>query len=710
MLNDRYQIIRPLATGGMGQTYVAADTQRPGNPHCVVKQLKPASTDPDFLVVARRLFQSEATILEKLGRRHDQIPQLLAYFEQDEEFYLVQDLIEGHPLTAEMQLGQRWDEAQVLELLQSVLELLAVIHQEGVIHRDIKPDNLIRRDQDNKLCLIDFGSVKQIRLSQVLNSQPTTYSQLIGPTVAVGTPGYMSAEQYKGKPRPSSDLYSLGIIAVQALTGMLPAQLREDDNGELIWRDQSADISPSLTDFIAKLVSIYLKDRFTSAPEAQQALQQILTDSPDAITIPPSQPAIVPAAVPPLIPDSIATTPQKRTQPDAVPPPPVQPEPTQVAIPQSAAPTHAASPATGSNVVVGILMGMTLLGGIGGGLYAYTRLQQSRALQNIEQLYNAKQFKQCNSQAQSFPQYHADLHRRSQALLTQCQDAQTLENIDLLVQRGTAAEFAQAVDLAMSIPSDAAIYEPAQRLILRSSEKILDLAEQKYFSGGDSDYAEALRLVKAIPREAPVYDEANNQLRKWKTEEARNQQDEKRAETALKAKRWNAADQAANKLATSPVKGWQKIAKSLKAKAKQGRDAERKKAANDRLTRARQRQLLSLINQWMRAKSTIFAPPFNRQRARQLMTGDLLKGVLARMDELEESDAYYRYGRFKVTFQSGQDLLSDRPTLDVQIRQKFTLVEDGDAAAEQSDEGRYRYTFVREAGRWKTVKREELKS
>ncbi|MEI6331445.1 MAG: protein kinase [Pseudanabaena sp. ELA645] len=101
LLADRYKIINVLGAGGMGQTYVAEDTQRPNNPKCVVKQLKPVSPDPNFLVTARRLFTGEAEMLDKLGD-HDQIPRLFAYFERDGEFYLVQEWIDGQPLSAEL--------------------------------------------------------------------------------------------------------------------------------------------------------------------------------------------------------------------------------------------------------------------------------------------------------------------------------------------------------------------------------------------------------------------------------------------------------------------------------------------------------------------------------------------------------------------------------------------------------------------------------
>lgn len=265
LLSNRYKIIRALDAGGMGQTYVAEDTLRPNNPKCVVKQLKPISTDPNFLVTARRLFTGEAEILEKLGS-HDQIPRLLAYFEKDDEFYLVQEFVDGQPLSTELPLGQRWSEYQVIALLKDILVILEFIHGQGVIHRDIKPSNIMRRKQDGKLVLIDFGAVKQVQ------SQQTTAIGQISMTVAIGTLGYMPTEQASGKPRPSSDLYALGKVAIQALTGLLPSQLREDEDGGPIWRDQ-ADVSDRLATVLAKMTRHYFKSRYQSAPEVLEALE-----------------------------------------------------------------------------------------------------------------------------------------------------------------------------------------------------------------------------------------------------------------------------------------------------------------------------------------------------------------------------------------------------------------------------------------------------
>jgi len=268
LLDQRYQVVRVLGQGGFGHTYIAEDTRRPGNPTCVVKHLKPASSDPEFLKIARRLFTREAETLEKLGN-HDQIPRLLAYFEENQEFYLVEEFIDGHPLNVELEPGQPWSESQVIELLQEVLPILDFVHTNSVIHRDLKPENLIRRKQDNKIVLVDFGAVKQVQMQSIVAQE------LVKETVAIGTPGYMPSEQGQGRPRTSSDLYALGMIGIQALTGLNPTQFPEDpDTGEIIWQQQ-AQVSDALAAVLTKMVRHYFKYRYQSATEAMQALEPI---------------------------------------------------------------------------------------------------------------------------------------------------------------------------------------------------------------------------------------------------------------------------------------------------------------------------------------------------------------------------------------------------------------------------------------------------
>ncbi|BAZ38764.1 serine/threonine protein kinase [Calothrix sp. NIES-4101] len=267
LLDSRYRIMQTLGAGGFGQTYLAEDTKLPGNPHCVVKQLKPYSTDLGTLQIARRLFDSEAQVLQQLGE-YEQIPRLLAFFEEKKEFFLVQQFINGHPLSTELTPGRRFNEEEVIALLDNILIPLTFVHRHQIIHRDLKPANLIRRVQDNKIFLIDFGAVKEVAVTQVTSQG---HSQL---TVSIGTPGYMPSEQTRGIPRLSSDVYALGVIAIQALTGLMPHQLTEDpDTAEIIWRP-NVQVSDRFADILDKMVCYDFRQRYQSASEVLQALQQ----------------------------------------------------------------------------------------------------------------------------------------------------------------------------------------------------------------------------------------------------------------------------------------------------------------------------------------------------------------------------------------------------------------------------------------------------
>jgi serine/threonine-protein kinase len=280
LLDRRYKVVKMLGQGGFGHTYIAEDTRRPGNPLCVVKHLQPAISDPDFLETARRLFKREAETLEKLGN-HDQIPRLLAYFEEDEEFYLVQEYIPGNPLSLEIQPGVRWSEDQVIHLLQEVLPILEFVHSHEVIHQDLKPPNLIRRSSDNKLVLVDFGAVKQVKMYSLM-----TPEQLKNETVPIGTPGYMPSEQALGKPHPNSDIYALGMIAIQVLTGMNPKQLGEEPvSGEILWQHH-AQVSDSLAAILSKMVRQYYKYRYQSAADVREAVAAITSpNTPTAVAV-----------------------------------------------------------------------------------------------------------------------------------------------------------------------------------------------------------------------------------------------------------------------------------------------------------------------------------------------------------------------------------------------------------------------------------------
>jgi eukaryotic-like serine/threonine-protein kinase len=222
---NRYEIIKDLGGGGFGDTYLAKDLNLPGKPPCVVKHLQPTDNSPTGLALARRLFDTEAQVLYNLGNQCQQIPTFFDNFEENGQFYLVQEFIDGHDLKTEIIAGQQLSESDVITLLKSILEVLAVAHEhqpKAVIHRDIKPANLMRRRQDDKIILIDFGAVKEInQLIVKANGDVTT-------TVPIGTPGYRPREQAKGKPKLCSDVYAVGMIGIQALTGIHPDDLRDN--------------------------------------------------------------------------------------------------------------------------------------------------------------------------------------------------------------------------------------------------------------------------------------------------------------------------------------------------------------------------------------------------------------------------------------------------------------------------------------------------
>jgi serine/threonine protein kinase len=311
LLAGRYRVLQVLGAGGFGQTYITEDLHLPGQPKCVLKHLKPATDNSEVLAIARKLFQKEAETLQELGN-HDRIPRLLAYFEERQEFYLVQEFVPGHTLSYELLSGQTWSAAAVQRLLGEILEILQFVHGQGVIHRDVKPDNIMRRDHDGKLVLIDFGAIKQVR-NQQLSSVGTAQQ-----TVAIGTPGYMAPEQARGNPRPNSDIYALGVIGIQALTGQNPSEIPEDDaTGELQWQ-QYTNADRNLVALLTKMTRYHFRDRQPNAAVALQELRALES----------SQSAQLPTAPLPTnpVPSSTAAT---LVVAPAAPKTPLPPQPTQ---------------------------------------------------------------------------------------------------------------------------------------------------------------------------------------------------------------------------------------------------------------------------------------------------------------------------------------------------------------------------------------------
>lgn len=266
LLRDRYHLVKGLGKGGFGATFLAADISLPGNPMCVIKQLKPNTDNPNFLAMARQLFEREARTLGKVGN-HPQIPRLLDYFEDRNQFYLVQEFVKGDNLQQEIKKHGVLNEEQAKEVLRETLIILRDIHAQKVIHRDIKPANIIRREIDQKLVLIDFGVVK----NQV-NTVAAGADQTALTAFAVGTPGFAPPEQLAMRPVYASDVYALGVTCMYLMSGKAPKNMECDPlTGDIEWL-KYVDISEQFGEILLTMLEVSVKNRYKTAEEVLQAL------------------------------------------------------------------------------------------------------------------------------------------------------------------------------------------------------------------------------------------------------------------------------------------------------------------------------------------------------------------------------------------------------------------------------------------------------
>lgn len=266
IFRDRYRIVRPLGRGGFGVTHLAQDVTLPGQPLCVIKQLCPKVNNAKVLAKACERFEREAKTLGQLGS-HSQIPRLLNYFENKGEFYLVQEYIKGENLAKEVKLRGALSESEVRQFLHEILPVLDYVHQHQVIHRDIKPPNIIRCKSDGRLVLIDFGAVKE----KIAQADEQTH--LAASTQFVGTVGFAPPEQLALRPTFASDIYSLGLTCVYLLTGRPPLELDYDSvTGEVLWQE-FVEVSQYFDQILTKMMRVNPRDRYRSVKELQRALE-----------------------------------------------------------------------------------------------------------------------------------------------------------------------------------------------------------------------------------------------------------------------------------------------------------------------------------------------------------------------------------------------------------------------------------------------------
>lgn len=265
MFRERYRIVKVLASGGFGVTYLAQDGGIPGSPACVIKQLCPKVSNPLALERAKRRFRKEAKVLAKVGS-HSQIPRLLDYFTINDGFYLVQEYIPGQVITREVRRTGPQGERDVKQFLREILPVLKFIHRCKIIHRDIKPPNIIRCADDGRLVLIDFGAVRECLGDLGEGNYQIPITQF------VGTPGFAPPEQQALRPTYASDIYALGMTCLFLLTGKTPIEFDSDPKtGAVLWQ-HLVNVSDHFTGVLTKMLSPDVVDRYQSVEQVMRAL------------------------------------------------------------------------------------------------------------------------------------------------------------------------------------------------------------------------------------------------------------------------------------------------------------------------------------------------------------------------------------------------------------------------------------------------------
>ncbi len=275
LLNKRYTIAKVIGRGGIGITYLGFDSYELNKP-CVIKEFAPFGQQQQQVKKLKDLFICESQILYQL--EHPQIPEFYACFETEERLFLVREYIEGKSygqlLKERVEQGKTFSELEVLALLKNMLIILTYIHNNGVIHRDISPCNIMQPTDGELPILIDFGVGK--KCDDLLQEKTDNLINHYDNYTLVGKIGYASPEQLRfGKCSARSDLYSLGISAIALLMGKHPSEFINYDL-QSQWLSE-VKVSENLAKFISKLTAYAPKQRYQSAKEALVDLEYLST-------------------------------------------------------------------------------------------------------------------------------------------------------------------------------------------------------------------------------------------------------------------------------------------------------------------------------------------------------------------------------------------------------------------------------------------------
>jgi len=270
LLKQRYRAIKPIGQGGFSRTFLARDEDKPSLPECVIKQFYPQAQGTSTLAKAIELFNQEAMRLDELGK-HRQIPELLAYFTQDDRQYLIQEFIDGLNLAQELNQNGVYNETQIQQLLNELLRILQFCHQKQIIHRDIKPENIIRRQNPLKMrgqiVLVDFGASKVV-----------TQASIHQTGTSIGSPEYVAPEQIRGKALFASDIYSLGVTCIHLLTARSPFDLYDINNDIWLWRNYlEVGVNENLGKILDKMLATTPARRYQTVDEVLKDLNSLPT-------------------------------------------------------------------------------------------------------------------------------------------------------------------------------------------------------------------------------------------------------------------------------------------------------------------------------------------------------------------------------------------------------------------------------------------------